>query len=127
MRVVLLRIRNRSVYSNFIYTFTHNNNSTHQLVCVPCSAVNVTSTWAEKDSPLTLDSQARTHACMREGGRRGWKQTGGRREGRQTDRNNAFVVSSPWDCSKRFTFQPKPEIFVQNPPQLLWEAFILVS
>ena len=43
---------------------------------------------------------------MREGGRRGWKQTGGRREGRQTDRNNAFVASSSWDCSKCFTFQP---------------------
>ena len=123
MRVVLLRIRNRSVYSNFLNTFTHKNNSTHQLVCVPCSAVNVTS----KGQPLTLDSQARTNACMREGGRRGWKQTGGRREGIQTDRNNAFVVSSPWNCSKCFTFQPMAEIFVQNPPQLLWEAFILVS
>ena len=54
MRVVLLRIRNRSVYSNFFKTFTHKNNSTHQLVCVQSSAVNVTSMWAEKDSPLTL-------------------------------------------------------------------------
>ena len=62
-----------------------------------------------------------------EGRRRGWKQTGGKREGRQTDRNNAFVVSSPWDCSKRFTFQPMAEMFVQNPPQLLWKAIILVS
>ena len=32
MRVVLFRIRNHSVYSNFLNTFTHKNNSTHQLV-----------------------------------------------------------------------------------------------
>ena len=62
---------------------------------------------SRKGQPLTLDSQACTHACTREGGmdggrevgRRGWKQTGGKREGRQTDRNIAFVVSNPWDCS----------------------------
>ena len=41
MRVVLLRIRNRSVYSNFLNTVTQKNNSTHQLVYVQCSAVNV--------------------------------------------------------------------------------------
>ena len=68
-----------------------------------------------------------THTRMHEGGRRGWKLTGGRREGRQTGRNNAFVVSSPSDCSKYFTVQHMAEMFVQNPPQLLWEAIILVS
>ena len=122
MRVVLFRIRNHSVYSNFLNTFTHKNNSTHQLVCVPCSAVNVTSMWAEKDCPLYWSHKhARMHEGGREGGRRGWKQTGGRREGRQTDRNIAFVVSSPWDCSKCFTFQPMAEIHRNlSGKQLFW-------
>ena len=41
-------------------------------MCVPCSAVNV----GRKGQPLTLDSQVRTHACMREGGGDGSRQTG---------------------------------------------------
>ena len=37
MHVVLLRIRNRSVYSNFLNMVTQKNNSTHQFVYVQCS------------------------------------------------------------------------------------------
>ena len=60
MRVVLLR--------------THTNNSTHQLVCVQCSAVNVSSMWEKKDSPYTgLQS---THTRMHEG----WRWDGSRQE-----------------------------------------------
>ena len=36
-------------------------------MCVQCSAVNVTSMWAEKDSLLTLDSQARKLPKLRNG------------------------------------------------------------
>ena len=125
MRVVLLRIHNRSVYSNFLNTFTHKNNSTHQLVCVQSSVVNVTSMWAEKDSPLTLDSQARTHAYMREGGGDGSRQVEGEKAGKQTGTMLSwYPVFGIVQC---FTVQPMAEMFVQNPPQVLWEAIILVS
>ena len=121
MRVVLFRIRNHSVYSNFLNTFTHKNNSTHQLVCVPCSAVNVTSMWAEKDCPLYWSHKhARTHARGREGGREAdrWK------AGRQTDRQeHCFRGIQSLGLFKVFYISTHG----RNPPQLIWEAVILVS
>ena len=33
------------------------------------------------------------------------------------------VVSSPWDCSKRFTLHPLADLFIPTPSWLLWEAF----
>ena len=32
-------------------------------------------------------------------------------------------VSSPWDCSKCFTFHPQADLFIPTPSRLLWEAF----
>ena len=32
------------------------------------------------------------------------------------------AVSSPWDCSKRFTLHPLANLFIPRPFQLLWEA-----
>ena len=44
-------------------------------------------------------------------------------EGRQTGRNIALVVSSPWDCSKCFTLQNCHKCSLTN---LLREATILI-
>ena len=33
------------------------------------------------------------------------------------------VVSSPRDCSKRFTLHPLADLFISTPSRLLWEAF----
>ena len=92
---VLSRLTMRCVADVLCFVVRPASNKALAVKMALCSAVNVTSTWVEKDSPLHwTPKHAHTHA-RREGGRRGWK---------QTDRNNAFVVSSP--CSKCFTFQP---------------------
>ena len=70
-----------------------------------------------KGQPLTLDSQARTHACMREGG-----MEGGREAGMEVDRQEQCFRGI-----QSLGLFKVAEIFVQNPPQFLWEAIILVS
>ena len=37
------------------------------------------------------------------------------------------AVSSPWDCSKRFTLHPQADLFIPRPFQFLWEVFSNVA
>ena len=112
MRVVLLRIRNRSVYIHFLKTFIHKNQQhtsvgVRSVFCSKCTCdFNV-----DRIGPLlTYDSYAHTHA---------------RWEGdRQIGRKSIFVLSSPLYCSKCFTLHPLAHLFMPTPSRLLWESII---